>query len=71
MPRLFSCAEHTILAPRMDAQQPRKLGRVGLIIWLAGPFVVIALLYLMVDRSRGKPDPSLLHKPAPAGHAGH
>lgn len=41
------------------SQQPRKLGRVGLTVWLLLPFVIVWLLWLSIDRSKGKPDPRL------------
>ncbi len=40
-------------------QQPRKLGRVGLTIWLLLPILIVWLLWLTIDRSKGKPDPRL------------
>ncbi|MBX3357964.1 MAG: hypothetical protein KF745_06005 [Phycisphaeraceae bacterium] len=50
--------------------QPRRLGRVGLILWLLAPLVVVGVLYLMTDRSRGKPEPNRIHRPEPAEQAG-
>lgn len=37
------------------------LGKVGLVLWLLGPVVVVAILWTQMDRSRGKPDPRLIH----------
>lgn len=40
------------------------LGKIGLVIWLIAPVVLVAILWTQMDRSRGKPDPRLMHHPA-------
>ncbi len=40
------------------ASQPR-LGRVGLVIWLVLPVVVVLILWFLMDRSRGQPRPDM------------
>lgn len=42
----------------MPAEQPR-LGKVGFIVWLVLPFVILTALYLSIDRSQGKANPRL------------
>ena len=42
----------------VTGRQPR-LGKTGLIIWLALPFVILTGLYLSIDRSKGKPNTRL------------
>lgn len=44
--------------PELLASQPR-LGRLGLVIWLALPVVIVLLLWLVIDRDRGKPRPDM------------
>src|SRR5688572_4507807 len=39
------------------------LGKLGLVIWLLAPVVLVAILWTQMDRSRGKPDPRLIHQP--------
>jgi hypothetical protein len=41
----------------MSAQP--KLGRIGLVIWLGLPIVIVLALWFMMDRSRGKPRPDM------------
>lgn len=41
------------------ANEPRKLGRIGLTIWLLMPLLIVWALWLSIDRTRGRPDPRL------------
>jgi hypothetical protein len=45
-----------------DTTQPRRprLGRIGLIIWLLTPLAIVAAMWLLIDRSKGQPDPRLM-----------
>lgn len=43
--------------------QPRRLGRLGLIVWLLAPLAIVAAMWFMIDRSKGKPDPRLMTRP--------
>lgn len=36
-----------------------KLGRIGLIIWLGLPILIVIGLWFMMDRSRGQPRPDM------------
>lgn len=38
--------------------QPR-LGRAGLLIWLGMPVLIVAALWFMMDRNRGRPRPDM------------
>lgn len=42
-----------------------RLGKLGLVIWLLTPVVLVAVLWTQMDRSRGKPDPRLQRAAAP------
>lgn len=44
--------------PDVLASQPR-LGRVGLVVWLALPVVIVLVMWLVIDRDRGKPRPDM------------
>jgi hypothetical protein len=44
--------------PDVLSSQPR-LGRVGLMIWLALPILIVLALWLVIDRDRGKPRPDM------------
>lgn len=44
--------------PDVLASQPR-LGRVGLVIWLALPVIIVLAMWLVIDRDRGKPRPDM------------
>jgi len=39
--------------------EPRRLSRVGLVIWLALPFVIVGAMWVWLERSRGRPNPEL------------
>lgn len=38
---------------------PRKLSRLGLVIWLSLPFVIVGAMWVWLERSRGRPNPEL------------
>lgn len=44
--------------PELLASQPR-LGRLGLVVWLALPVLIVLGLWLAIDRDRGKPRPDM------------
>lgn len=53
-------------------QGPKRLGRIGLLVWLIVPLLIVLGLWLMIDRTQGRPDPSLMRHPpgeAPTGGA--
>lgn len=39
--------------------EPRKLSRVGLVIWISLPFVIVGAMWVWLERSRGRPNPEL------------
>ncbi len=50
----------------MDQRPTRKLSRIGLIVWLLLPLVIVVLLWLSIDRSQGRADPERWRR-VPAG----
>lgn len=38
---------------------PRKLSRLGLVIWLSLPFVIVGAMWVWLERSRGRPNQEL------------
>lgn len=43
-----------------DRPSRRRLSRLGLIIWLLLPLAIVAAMWLLIDRSKGRPDPRLM-----------
>lgn len=40
-----------------DARRGPRMGRLAFVLWLVLPFVVVLVLWLLIDRDEGKPDP--------------
>lgn|GEM_PF-2511203 len=50
----------------VEQHPTRRLSRLGLIVWLLLPLVIVGLLWFSVDRSQGRPDPERWRR-VPAG----